>query len=86
MGPPPQKFYLVQVYIAKQFQDAGRSECGSVSVSRELECVDETINCLVYDGFFYHKIVPGLKEFVKENGAISRRVWDQMVDTEECKS
>ena len=73
-GSTPQKFDLVQVYIAKQFQDAGRSECESVSVSGELECVDETINCLVYNGFFYHKIVPGLKEFVKENGALSKRV------------
>ena len=80
-GSTPQKFEIVQVYML-----SGVLVGASGVQESESECINESINCLVYDGFFYHKIVPGLKEFIKENGAIARRIWDNIVDPEESVS
>ncbi|CAL4121195.1 unnamed protein product, partial [Meganyctiphanes norvegica] len=40
----------------------------------------ETLDCLVYEGFFHHKMVKGVKEFLKSTGRVSPDLCDQVVE------
>ena len=48
---------------------------------RDVNIIHSSLNCLVYPGFFYHKIVSGLKNDVKN--IVVQKVWNQIIDSNE---
>ena len=74
-GVTPKKFDLVQVYINRT--DKWKPDRKSL---RDIGKVYDTLNCLVYEGFFHHRLVSGLKIFIKNTGRISDGVCEQIVE------
>ena len=74
-GISSKKFKVVQIYMKrldgwlpkrKSFKHFGQ--------------VYDTIDCLVYEGFFHHRIVVGLNKFISNTKEVSQDVCDQIVD------
>ena len=69
------KFELVQIYIKRKYKYKV-----STKSLRDTSQVWETLDCLVYEGFFHHKMVKGVKEFLKSTGRVSPDLCDQVVE------
>ena len=70
-GVQDKMFELVKVYIRRK---------NKYKVSTKSRRVWETLDCLVYEGFFHHKMVKGVKEFLKSTGRVSPDLCDQVVE------
>ena len=68
-------FDLVQVYIENPLQAKPvRKSANDTSL------VYDTLDCLAYDHFFHHRLVHGIKNFIKNTGKISDGVCDLVVE------
>ena len=74
-GVTPKRFDLVQIYIKRS--DKWKPDRKSL---KDISNVYDTLDCLVYEGFFHHRLVHGLKFFIKNTGRISDCVCDQVVE------
>ena len=48
---------------------------------KDVDVIHSSLNCLVYPGWFYHKIVFGLKNYVKNR--VANHVWNHILDCNE---
>ena len=64
-----QKFDLVQIYIGRK--DTWSPKRASF---KDINRVSETLDCLVYDSFFHHRRVHGIKTFVQNTGRVSNGI------------
>ena len=74
-GEKVQKFDLVQIYVSRNDNWTPRRDSFKC-----LKRVSETLECLVYDGFFHHRMVHGIKRFVKNTGRVSDGIVDNIVE------
>ena len=72
-GVKIQKFDLVQIYISRKDKWSPKRPS-----FKGIKRVSETLDCLVYDSFFHHRIVHGIKTFVKNTGRVSNGI---VIDT-----
>ena len=74
-GVHPSKFDLVQIYIKRNdnWKPARKS-------LKDISQVYETLDCLVYEGFFHHRLVKGIREYIKNTGKISPNLCEQVVE------
>ena len=74
-GVTPKKFQLVQLYIRRA--DKWRPDRHSFA---EIGKIYDKLNCIVYEGFFHHRYVTGLKQFIRDTGKISEEVCVKIIE------
>ena len=73
-GETTKKFSVVQIYISS----GGRKPVRDSLI--EISKVFTHVNCLVYDSFFHHRIVYGLKDYIKKSNVVNNDICDRIVD------
>ena len=76
-GETTRKFNVVQIYVSS----GGRKPIRDSLV--EISKVFTHINCLVYDSFFHHRLVYGLKDYIRKSNVVVDGVCNSIVDLAE---
>ena len=74
-GSTTQTYKVVQIYIKRSDGWLPKRES-----FKHFGQIYETLDCLVYDGFFHHRQVSGVKDHIRNTGKLPSSVLDHIID------